>query len=184
MYGKDSCATSPAGSAPTTPWRPCPPPRPLSTDWTPGSPPAAGSALVIADERLSDPSPTDFLLQVRRLDPQAKRILLIKRGNWSSGHPVVSGMALGQVDYHLFDPWPRWSRSSIPASASSSPPGTPPRTPRSRRSGSSGTGRPPDRTRCGTCCPGPASRTGSSHRRPTRDARSWPKPARTIRGFR
>ena len=68
---------------------------------------AAGgrTALVIADERLSDPSPTDFLLQVRRLDPQAKRILLIRRGNWSSGHPIVSGMALGQIDYHLFDPW-------------------------------------------------------------------------------
>jgi thioredoxin reductase (NADPH) len=68
---------------------------------------AAGGeiALVILDEGLANPLPADFLLAVHRLEPQAKRILLIKRGNWSSGHPVVSGMALGRIDYHLFDPW-------------------------------------------------------------------------------
>ena len=44
-------------------------------------------------------------MRVHRLQPQAKRILLIKRGDWSSGHPVISGMALGRIDYHLFDPW-------------------------------------------------------------------------------
>jgi thioredoxin reductase (NADPH) len=38
-------------------------------------------------------------------EPHAKRILLIERGNYSSRHPVVTVMALGQVDYHLFDPW-------------------------------------------------------------------------------
>jgi thioredoxin reductase (NADPH) len=62
-------------------------------------------ALVIADERQSDPPPADFLLHVRRLEPHARRILLIRRGNWSSNHPIVSGMALGRIDYHLFDPW-------------------------------------------------------------------------------
>ncbi|HZA71385.1 MAG TPA: FAD-dependent oxidoreductase [Propionibacteriaceae bacterium] len=62
-------------------------------------------ALVIAEERLSNPPPADFLLHVRRLEPHAKRILLIKRGNWSSDHPIVAGMALGRIDYHLFDPW-------------------------------------------------------------------------------
>ncbi len=65
----------------------------------------AGTALAIVDEEITNPPSADFLLQVRRLQPQAKRILLIKRGNWSSGHPVVSRMALGQIDYHLFDPW-------------------------------------------------------------------------------
>jgi thioredoxin reductase (NADPH) len=65
----------------------------------------AGTALVIVDERLSNPPPADFLLHVRQVEPQAKRILLIRRGNWSSGHSVVSGMALGRVDYHLYDPW-------------------------------------------------------------------------------
>ena len=65
----------------------------------------AGTALVIVDERLANPPPADFLLRVHQLQPQAKRILLIKRGNWSSGHPVISEMALGRIDYHLFDPW-------------------------------------------------------------------------------
>jgi thioredoxin reductase (NADPH) len=65
----------------------------------------AGTALVIVDEQLANPPPADFLQRVRQLQPQAKRILLIKRGSWSSGHPVVSGMALGRIDYHLFDPW-------------------------------------------------------------------------------
>ena len=65
----------------------------------------ADTALVILDEQLSNPPPADFLLAVHRLQPQAKRILLVKRGNWSSVHPVISGMALGWIDYHLFDPW-------------------------------------------------------------------------------
>ena len=65
----------------------------------------ADTALVIVDERLGNPPPADFLLRVHRLHPQAKRIMLIERGNYSSRHPVVSVMALGQVDYHLFNPW-------------------------------------------------------------------------------
>ena len=65
----------------------------------------AATALVIVDERLGNPAPSSFLLRVHRLHPQAKRILLIERGNYSARHPVVSVMALGQVDYHLFNPW-------------------------------------------------------------------------------
>ena len=65
----------------------------------------AETALVIVDERLGDPLPSDFLLRVHQRQPQAKRILLIERGNYSFRHPVVSIMALGQVDYHLYDPW-------------------------------------------------------------------------------
>ena len=63
----------------------------------------AATALVIVDERLGNPP--DFLQRVHRLHPQAKRILLIERGYYSSSHPVISVMALGQVDYHLFNPW-------------------------------------------------------------------------------
>jgi thioredoxin reductase (NADPH) len=65
----------------------------------------AGTALVIVDERLQNPPPADFLLRVHQLQPQARRILMIQRGNWSSAHPVISSMALGQIDYHLFNPW-------------------------------------------------------------------------------
>jgi len=63
----------------------------------------AATALVIVDERLGNPP--DFLQRVHRLHPQAKRILLIERGYYSASHPVISVMALGQVDYHLFNPW-------------------------------------------------------------------------------
>ena len=63
----------------------------------------AATALVIVDERLGHQP--DFLLRVHRLHPQAKRIMLIERGDYSSSHPVVSVMALGQIDYHLFNPW-------------------------------------------------------------------------------
>ena len=65
----------------------------------------AETALVIVDERLGDPLPPDFLHGIHRRQPQAKRILLIERGNYSFRHPVVSVMALGQVDYHPYDPW-------------------------------------------------------------------------------
>jgi hypothetical protein len=75
----------------------------------------ADTALVIVDERLGSPPPSDFLLGVHRLQPQAKRILLIEQGNWSSGHPVISAMALGQVDYHLFNPWSPLERILYPS---------------------------------------------------------------------
>ena len=74
----------------------------------------ASTALVIVDERLGNAPPSDFLRRIHQLEPQAKRILLIERGNYSSRHPVVTAMALGQVDYHLFDPWFRSSGFFIP----------------------------------------------------------------------
>ncbi len=68
---------------------------------------AAGlrTALVIVDEQLPEQARSDLLRHVSRQQPLAKRILLIERGNWSSDHPVISAMALGRVDYHLFRPW-------------------------------------------------------------------------------
>jgi thioredoxin reductase (NADPH) len=65
----------------------------------------ASTRLVIVDERLGNPPPSAFLHRVHQLEPHAKRILLIECGNYSSRHPAVTVMALGQVDYHLFDPW-------------------------------------------------------------------------------
>jgi thioredoxin reductase (NADPH) len=75
----------------------------------------SGTALVIIDERLDARMSSDFLLHLHRLQPQAKRILLIQRGNWSSAHPVVSAMALGHVDYHLFNPWAPLERILYPS---------------------------------------------------------------------
>jgi thioredoxin reductase (NADPH) len=62
-------------------------------------------ALIFADQRLSDMAAVDFLGRGRALHPAAKRILIIERGDWSSGHPAVTAMTLGQIDYHLYIPW-------------------------------------------------------------------------------
>jgi thioredoxin reductase (NADPH) len=61
--------------------------------------------LLIADERLTEIGAVDFLVQAHELHPAAKRVLLVGRGDWSSTHPAISAMALGQIDYHLYNPW-------------------------------------------------------------------------------
>jgi thioredoxin reductase (NADPH) len=61
--------------------------------------------LLIADERLAEMGAVDFLVRAHELHPAAKRVLLVERGDWSSAHPAVSAMALGQIDYHLYNPW-------------------------------------------------------------------------------
>jgi thioredoxin reductase (NADPH) len=61
--------------------------------------------LLIADERLIEMSAVDFLVQAHELHPAAKRVLLVGRGDWSSAHPTISAMALGRIDYHLYNPW-------------------------------------------------------------------------------
>jgi thioredoxin reductase (NADPH) len=72
-------------------------------------------ALVIVDESMTEVRAVDLLTRVGELVPTAKRILLIERGDWSSAHPVVSAMALGQVDYHLYNPWHPLERILYPA---------------------------------------------------------------------
>src|SRR5919107_4062524 len=66
---------------------------------------AEGVTLLIADERLTEMSAVDFLVRAHELHPAAKRVLLVGRGDWSSAHPAISAMALGQIDYHLYNPW-------------------------------------------------------------------------------
>jgi thioredoxin reductase (NADPH) len=62
-------------------------------------------AVVIVDERVPAPSLTELFRRVRELHPGAKRLQLVQRGNWSSRHPLIAAMALGQVDSHLYAPW-------------------------------------------------------------------------------
>jgi thioredoxin reductase (NADPH) len=69
-----------------------------------------------------------LLAGVRRAHPDARRVLLVARGQWAS-HPVRRAMVLGEVDGYLFVPWmPReqwlhlpmaeyladWSRTQTP----------------------------------------------------------------------
>ena len=72
-------------------------------------------ALVIADEHLADMPAADFLARVHSLHPAAKRILLIDRGNWIGTHPVITAMAVGKIDYHLYFPWFPAERNLHPA---------------------------------------------------------------------
>lgn len=72
-------------------------------------------ALVFADQELSGPSAVEFLAQARTSHPGCRRVLVIPRGNWSSRHPVIEAMALGQVDFHLYNPWEPLERILYPA---------------------------------------------------------------------
>jgi thioredoxin reductase (NADPH) len=61
--------------------------------------------LLIADERLTGIPAVEFLTRAHELHPAAKRVLLVQRGDWSPTHPAISAIALGQIDYHLYNPW-------------------------------------------------------------------------------
>ena len=72
-------------------------------------------ALLLVDERVARPSALELFARGREQHPALKRVLLVHRGNWSSLHPVVAAMALGQVDYHLYVPWVPLERVLYPA---------------------------------------------------------------------
>jgi thioredoxin reductase (NADPH) len=61
-------------------------------------------ALLIADWRMPEMDGVEFLARARERHPAAKRVLLVDR-DYSSTHPIVRAMALGQIDYHLIKPW-------------------------------------------------------------------------------
>jgi thioredoxin reductase (NADPH) len=64
-------------------------------------------ALLVAGQSLDGTSGVEFLVRAHELHPEAKRMLLIGRGEWASGsaHPAVRAMTLGQIDSYLFHPW-------------------------------------------------------------------------------
>ncbi len=72
-------------------------------------------ALLIAAERMAAMPAVEFLIRAHALVPGAKRVLLIERGDWSAAHPVVTAMALGEIDYHLYVPWYPIERILYPA---------------------------------------------------------------------
>ena len=79
---------------------------------------ADGSAVVavlVVDERITEPSAEEVFRRGRQLHPGAKRVQLVQRGNWSSEHPMITAMALGQVDHHLYAPWAPLERILYPA---------------------------------------------------------------------
>ena len=61
-------------------------------------------AVVFSDESPAGGS-AELLAVVHELHPQARRVLLIGRGEWSKEHPAVTAMRTGQVDSYIFVPW-------------------------------------------------------------------------------
>jgi thioredoxin reductase (NADPH) len=67
--------------------------------------PVASVAVVVTVVELSGgASGVDFLTAIHKTHPDARRILLVDRGQWSS-HPVRRAMVLGEVDGYVFVPW-------------------------------------------------------------------------------
>jgi len=62
-------------------------------------------AVIVADQNLVGMPAVDLLERAHVLHPLAKRVLMINRRSWSTAHPVVTALALGQIDYHLYNPW-------------------------------------------------------------------------------
>jgi thioredoxin reductase (NADPH) len=86
------------------------------------------AAVVTTVELEGGTTGVELLSDVRRTHPDARRILLVGRGQWAS-HPVRRAMVLGEVDGYLFVPWmPReqwlylpmaeyladWSKTQVP----------------------------------------------------------------------
>jgi thioredoxin reductase (NADPH) len=62
-------------------------------------------ALVIVAEELPDGGGLGLLEQAHRLHPEARRILIVDRGRWTSGEAIVRAMTLGRLEGILFTPW-------------------------------------------------------------------------------
>jgi len=66
---------------------------------------AAEVALIIAGEELPAGGGLEFLAAAHSLHPDARRILMVGRGRWTSGERVVQAMTLGRLEGILFHPW-------------------------------------------------------------------------------
>ena len=92
---------------------------------------------LVSTVELDDDVPgVELLGGVRRAHPDARRVLLVRRGQWAS-HPVRRAMVLGEVDGYLFVPWLPREHGSICRWPSTSRTGVAPRHQRSLRSPSS-----------------------------------------------
>ncbi|HYZ02924.1 MAG TPA: FAD-dependent oxidoreductase [Candidatus Binatia bacterium] len=67
-------------------------------------------ALLIAPYAPGTGGGVDLLVRAHELRPEAKRVLLIGRGEWSSDHPAARALILGQIDHYLFLPWAQIER--------------------------------------------------------------------------
>lgn len=62
-------------------------------------------AVIIAAEELPDGGGLGFLERAHPLHPDARRIVMVDRGRWTSGERIVQAMTLGRLEGLLFQPW-------------------------------------------------------------------------------
>jgi thioredoxin reductase (NADPH) len=64
--------------------------------------------LVLAAQWMDEMPGSEFMVEVRRLHPHAKRALLIDWGAWGhrrTADAILRAMALGRIDYYVVKPW-------------------------------------------------------------------------------
>jgi thioredoxin reductase (NADPH) len=68
---------------------------------------AAGQpvALVLADQTMPEMPGADFLGEARAIDPVAKRVMLVSWGDRSAPQAILTGCAVGQIEFFITKPW-------------------------------------------------------------------------------
>ena len=62
-------------------------------------------ALILADQTMPEMPGTDFLGEARAIDPVAKRVMLVSWGDRSSPQAILTGCAVGQIEFFITKPW-------------------------------------------------------------------------------
>ena len=63
------------------------------------------TALVIADQRMTEMTGVDLLARVRDLDPRARRALLVAWGDREAAPTILQGCAFGKLENYITKPW-------------------------------------------------------------------------------
>ncbi len=62
-------------------------------------------ALVLADQSMPEMPGADFLGEARAIDPVAKRVMLVSWGDRSAPQAILTGCAVGQIEFFITKPW-------------------------------------------------------------------------------
>ncbi len=62
-------------------------------------------ALILADQHMPEMDGTEFLGAARGIDPVAKRVMLVSWGDRSAPEAILTGCAVGQIEFFITKPW-------------------------------------------------------------------------------
>jgi thioredoxin reductase (NADPH) len=62
-------------------------------------------ALILADQVMPEMPGADFLGEARSIDPVAKRVMLVSWGDRSAPEAILTGCAVGQIEFFVTKPW-------------------------------------------------------------------------------